>query len=195
MGRAPPSCKKENDGAAGIQKKIMSDHAILLWTFIITTIGVVAGVAVLVATWLTIRDARRTAKAQFWTMLRGVFAWYDDIHCNFRPKGDWHGSSDLPKTAQDMGRTELYLGLFEYCDKLLEEQLLDSRDFKRWYWYRLTNVVANRWVIEQKLVAHRKDWRAFINLCYRLGVEMPSDVPRLTADERSELYPKGKGNT
>jgi hypothetical protein len=33
----------------------------------------------------------------------------------------------------------------------------------------------------------RKDWKAFINLCYRLDVPIP-DVPRLTPTEHSELY-------
>jgi hypothetical protein len=87
----------------------MNDHAILFWTFIITLIGVVAGVVVLFATFLTIRDSRRATKAQFWFMLRGIFARYDDIHANFRPGVDWHGSSVLPATGEDMGRTEVYL--------------------------------------------------------------------------------------
>jgi hypothetical protein len=57
----------------------MSDHDIALWTFIITAIGVVVGLAVLSAAWLTIRDNAKKAKGQFWIMLRGVFVWYDDI--------------------------------------------------------------------------------------------------------------------
>lgn len=176
----------------------MSDHAIGLWTFIITTIGVVAGLAALGAAWLAVREAQKQARdnaktstAQFWIMLRGIFASYDDIHANFRPGGKWCGSSTLPETAEDRGRTEVYMGLFEYCDRLLEERLIDKDAFANSYRYRLQNLVANRWVIEQKLSSRRKDWKAFINLCYRLGVTPPGIDP-LTADEHSELYSKKK---
>ncbi|MBV9390356.1 MAG: hypothetical protein JOY96_00540 [Verrucomicrobia bacterium] len=172
----------------------MSDHAIMLWTFIITMIGVMAGLAALGFAWRTIREAQnqardnaKTAKAQFWIMLRGVFASYDDIHTNLRPSGNWYGSNTLPADSPDMGRTEIYMGLFEYCDRLLEERLIDKQAFADSYRYRLRNLLTNRWVIEQKLVARRKDWKAFINLCYRLDVPVP-DVPRLTPTEHSELY-------
>jgi hypothetical protein len=177
----------------------MSDHAILLWTFLVTVIGVLAGLLALVVAWKTIRDAQkqardnaRTGKTQFWIMLRGVFAWYDDVHASFRPGGKWHGSG-APQTAEDMARIELYLGLFEYCDRLLEENLVDSQDFGRSYNYRLSNALKNRWVVGEKLVNRRKDWLRFINLCYRSHVEMPADVLPLKAEELSSLYSKGKG--
>jgi len=172
----------------------MSDHDIALWTFIITTVGVVVGLAALFAAWLTIRDNTKTAKAQFWIMLRGVFAWYDDIHANFRPGGKWSDPNTGPETALDMGRTELYMGLFEYCDTLLEQGLIDEHTFARSYKYRLQNLVSNQWVIVEKLRERREGWRAFINLCCRLHAQ-PPDVPELTVGERSELYSKGNSRT
>jgi hypothetical protein len=177
--------------AAGYIAYQMSHHSIELWTFIVTTIGVVVGLAALFAGWLTIRDNAKTAKAAFWIMLRNLFTSYDDIHANFRPTGLWAVGEIGPPTPLDKGRTELYMGLFEYCDILLEEGLLDYHTFKESYAYRLRNLVTNKWVIQAKLIQHRQSWLAFINLCYRLGVPI-ADVPPLTAEEYSTRYPKGK---
>jgi hypothetical protein len=174
------------------------EYVILLWTLIITALGVAAGLFALFFAWLAVSEAQRQArenakmsKAQFWILLRGIFTSYDDIHANFRPDGDWHSDSELPSATADKGRTELYMGLFEYCDRLLEEGLIDKQAFAASYSYRLRNILTNPWVIEKKLKAHRRGWRGFINLCYRILNEPIPDVPKLTAAEHSELYPKG----
>jgi hypothetical protein len=165
----------------------------------------VFGVIALVAAWLALVEAQKqarenakTAKAQFWIMLREVFASYDDIHDNFRPEGNWFRAADLPKEPGDKGRTELYMGLFEYCDRLLEEELIDMEAFEAPYAYRLKNILENPWVIQAKLIDHRHGWRGFINLCYRLPKVLEKKpipgVGPLSEDEHSQLYPKRKAS-
>jgi hypothetical protein len=78
---------------------------------------------VLVAIW-QLRDANKTAVGQFWLTLRGVMTEYDDIHANFRPRGRWHGSTTLPNQVNDWTRTELYMGLLEYCNTLMAQVCL-----------------------------------------------------------------------
>jgi hypothetical protein len=167
----------------------MSEVTIAFWTLVITAIGVVVGLATLFAGWLTLRDSAKTGKAAFWIMLRNLFAWYDDIHVNFRPGGKWDRSEAAPESVSEMARIELYMGVFEYCDVLLEGKLLDEQTFKDSYAYRLSNLLTNKWVVDEKLIARRESWLAFINLCYRL--EVPGiEVPPLTASEHSKRYPK-----
>lgn len=176
----------------------MSEHTAAFWTLIVTVCAVLVGVGALFYAWKTVEEAKKQArenaeytKAQYWILLRGVFTNYDDLHAKFRPEGAWHNSSVLSEDVEDVARTELYMGLFEYCDKLLEKKLLDERDFPESYRYRLENILTNGWVREVKLSANRDGWRAFINLCYRIGVPI-TGVPGLSPEERSKLYPKGK---
>jgi hypothetical protein len=172
----------------------------VFWTLIVTICAVMVGVGALFYAWRTVEEAKKQArenadyiKAQYWILLRGVFANYDDIHAKFRPTGAWHGASELSEDVEDVARTELYMGLFEYCDKLLEKKLLDERDFPESYRYRLTNMLTNRWVRIEKLCKIRAGWLAFINLCYRVGIEIDG-VGKLSPAEHSKLYPKGRIN-
>jgi hypothetical protein len=188
----------------------------LVFTFIgviITLVGVAGGLFALVFTGITILDAQKQAgenaaifRAQFSILLRQVFTAYDDLHTNFRPGGPWHGPDKYPPLA-DWARIELYMGLFEHCDRLLKEGLIDEQEFAAAYGYRLKNLLTNDWVVKVKLESIRPGWKGFINLCYRLpevrekleelkkekkekGDELK--VVKLTDEEYSDLYPKRK---
>ena len=56
-----------------------------------------------------------------------------------------------PQNAAEWARVELYMGVFEYCDRLLEQGLLNQTDFDRNLRYRLTSIVANPIIVEKKL--------------------------------------------
>jgi len=182
-----------------------SEHTAAFWTLIVTVCAALLGVSALFYAWKTVEEAKKQArenaeytKAPYWILLRGVLANYDDIHAKFRPDGAWHNSSVLSKDVEDVARTELYMGLLEYCDKLLEKKLLDERDFPASYRYRLKNIVTNGWIRTAKLGkeeddGHRADWLAFINLCYRVGVPI-TGVEKLSDKEHSKLYPEGRIN-
>ena len=81
------------------------------------------------------------------------------------------------------------MGLFEYCDELLEKDFLDNTAFSRQYRYRVQNLLTNHWVVSQKLMAARPGWLGFINLCHRLEIRSIPTVKPLSAEEMAELYP------
>jgi hypothetical protein len=135
-----------------------------------------ANLALLTLTSEEIKATAQTTKAQFWVLIRSVFAWYDDVHAKFRPEGEWHWTKTQkgPSTAEEWARTEVYMGMFEYCEDLIKAGLLDQHQFSESYRYRIGNIVANPVVVSEKLCAHKKDWRRFIELCVRLKIELPA---------------------
>jgi hypothetical protein len=56
-----------------------------------------------------------------------------------------------PQNAAEWARVELYTGLFEYCERLLAQKLLNQTDFDPNLRYRLSNIVANRIIVKEKL--------------------------------------------
>ena len=142
-------------------------------------------VAVSVAIW-QLRETNKTSRGQFWLMLRSVMTQYDDIHANFRPLGKWHASATQPDTVNDWARTELYMGLLEYCDKLIEDGLLDHNHFRDWYKYRVNNLLANPGVVTYKLHDNASGWREFRALCKKLGIDVPPATKSLSPFIREE---------
>ena len=174
----------------------MEDHSITWWTFIFTAVGVIAGLIVLYLTWKAVRDTRiqtekntETTKAEFLLQLRQAFASHVEAHINLRPEGIWHANKHEPSSVSDYAKIELYMGLFEYCDELLEKGFLDEASFSRQYLYRINNLLTNNFVINNKLIAARAGWLGFINLCYRLKAKIPCEVKRLSPQEVAEVYP------
>jgi hypothetical protein len=156
---------------------------------LITTVATF--LAVLVAIW-QLRDTNKTVKGQFWLMLRSVMTQYDDIHANFRPRGKWHGSSTHPDTVSDWARTELYMGLLEYCDELIADGLLDKRHFKNWYEYRIRNLLSNPRVVTYKLHDNADGWQKFYILCKRISINIPPATKGLSPFIRDD--PPGNYN-
>lgn len=144
---------------------------VALWTLIFTVIGVtIAAVGIFYAIKtlqagaeslrLAANEAKtntQIARAQFWVMVRGVLANYDDLHAKLRPGGIWAPHEDErysprgPQEAAEWARVELYMGLFEFCETLIKRDLLGEEDFRKAYQYRLQNLVQNAVIVEQKL--------------------------------------------
>jgi hypothetical protein len=154
--------------------------------------------AVLIAIWQLriairqLKDANKTTKGQFWLMLRDVMSQYDDIHSNFRPGGKWHASSTQPDTISDWARTELYMGLLEYCNEMIKSGLLDKGHFEDWYRYRVANILSNPRVVTYKLHKNASGWKKFRDLCEILKVTIPpatENLPPFSRDDHSENIP------
>jgi len=178
------------------QLRDMDDHSIILWTLIFTAAGVIAGLIVLYLTWRAVRETRlqsekntETTRAEFLLQLRQAFGSHIEAHINLRPGGIWHDSTAAPSCISDYAKIELYMGLFEYCDELLEKGFLDNTAFSRQYRYRVQNLLTNHWVVSQKLMAARPGWLGFINLCHRLEIRNIPTVKPLSTEEMAELYP------
>ena len=75
-------------------------------------------------------------------------------------------------TNEEWADLEAYMGLFEHCEVLLDEKLIDEQTFKEIYSYRLKNIVANDTIRKEKLVRLAVGWQRFIALLSRMGVEL-----------------------
>jgi hypothetical protein len=137
---------------------------------IATLIGVVIGAGSLVFAAFNVLLSARTNRAKFWLDLRAAFAKHDDAHRNLRPGGKW-ANDQGPTSPEEFAQVEVYMGLFEHCEIMLAQKLIDERTFREIYCYRLQNLVANSWVREQKLCQHPDGWKRFIALLQRMEVK------------------------
>ena len=71
---------------------------------------------------------------------------------------------------------EAYMGLFEHCEIMLEQGLIDDRTFREIYLYRLRNIVANDIIRQQKLIDRASGWPRFLALLKRVNVDLPKEA-------------------
>jgi hypothetical protein len=147
---------------------------------IVTIVGVLIAAVSLVFTWWNTRQTALTNRARFWLDLRAQFSKHDEVHRRLRPGGAWTDEKD-PDAAEekwDWPAVEAYMGLFEHCEIMLEQGLIDEQTFREIYRYRITNIVANDKIRIEKLVRRADGWRRFLALCKRM------DVPVSEAGDR-----------
>jgi hypothetical protein len=133
-----------------------------------TIIGVLVGAVSLVFAALNTRRTAHTNRATFWLDLRSSFSRHDEIHRKLHPRGDW--KNHRYPTPEEQHQVEAYMGLFEHCEIMLEQGLVDERTFREIYRYRLLNLVANDWVRVEKLCNISGGWKRFIALLARMKV-------------------------
>lgn len=68
------------------------------------------------------------------------------------------------------------MGLFEHCEIMMSQRLIDEKTFREIYRYRLVNLVANRWVREVKVCELASGWKRFIELLERFQVTHQSVI-------------------
>jgi flagellar biosynthesis/type III secretory pathway M-ring protein FliF/YscJ len=66
----------------------------------------------------------KVTQAAFWLELRKMFAEHNDVHFNLRPGGSWY-QSDTSPSSSDLPKVEAYMGLFEHCQRMIDDGLLD----------------------------------------------------------------------
>jgi hypothetical protein len=135
-------------------------------------IGLLIAVAALVVTAYSVDRTRRTARAQFWLNLRDQFSKHFEVHQKLRPGGEWTGEGQGPKPPQEWSQLEACMGLFEHCEVMLREGLIDLRTFSEIYGYRVNNILANKTIVREKLIKAQEGWKQFINLTQRLGMRI-----------------------
>ena len=139
---------------------------------IATILGVAVGAASLVFAAINTRLTLRTNRARFWLDLRGHFASHDIVHRRLRPGGIWTTKGSRPATPEEWAELEAYMGLFEHCEILLQQRLIDEPTFCEIYRYRLQNIVASEAIRQEKLIRLAKGWQRFLALLTRMGIEV-----------------------
>jgi len=117
---------------------------------------------------------RKTTQAQFWLQLRDDFARYDQIHLYLRPGGIWTKDGQGPQSVEEWAQLEGYMGLFEHCESMLRQGLLDEKVFIDSFKYRVVNIYSNPTIKKAKLIDRAAGWTRFLELGERLGIERPS---------------------
>lgn len=135
---------------------------------VIIILGFLVSASSLVFTALTARRTALTNRAKFWLELRSSFERHDEIHRKLHPRGDW--KNPRPPSAEEQFQVEAYMGLFEHCELMLDQGLIDEKTFRELYRYRLKNLVANDWVRVEKLCNIPEGWERFIALLARMDV-------------------------
>lgn len=138
----------------------------------VTVAGVVVAAGSLAFTAYGMRLSVLTNRAMFWLDLRDRFSRHEEAHRRLRPGGAWTNGKG-PETVEDWASVEAYMGLFEHCEVMLSERLIDERTFREIYAYRLRNIVANNAIRQTKLRELASGWQRFLGLLERLNIEMP----------------------
>lgn len=136
----------------------------------VTMVGVLIAAASLAFTALNTWTTGKTNRARFWLDLRSAFSKHDVVHFNLRPGGIWTDGNG-PQTAHEWALVDAYMGLFEHCEIMLKEALIDLPTFKAIYGYRLHNILANGPVRQGKLVSEAEYWTLFLALTERMRSE------------------------
>ncbi|BDX39742.1 MAG TPA: hypothetical protein PK784_00420 [Tenuifilaceae bacterium] len=87
------------------------------------------------------------------------------VHGKLRKNNTWEPSSE-----EEWSMVDDYLGLFEVCEKLLQDRTLDEKLFASSYEYRLQNIVANNVVVE-KIRSEKESWSTFLKLLKRYKID------------------------
>jgi len=61
------------------------------------------------------------------------------------------------------------MGLFEHCNIMIDDGLIDLKTFKDIYGYRVNNILKNNIIKTAKLEREKDSWENFIQLCHKLG--------------------------
>jgi hypothetical protein len=145
------------------------------WANVATVLGAILGVIALGYTGLQIRQATRTQRADFWLTLRQMFAEHQEIHRKLRD-GEWPNDDVTYPDEDDWAKLEAYMGLFEHCEIMLEDRILDWRTFYHIYRYRIELILSNPLIVRDKLIRRREGWERFLNLVRRMQRSVGKEV-------------------
>jgi len=140
---------------------------------VLEILGALVALVSLGYTAYSVAITRKTARAQFWLDLRDRFAKHDAVHRRLRPGGEWADGHGKPATVDEWADLEAYLGLFEHCEVMLSERLIDLPTFRSIYEYRIQNILANKTIVEEKLIRRAAGWSKFLSLVERLHLSVP----------------------
>jgi hypothetical protein len=116
----------------------------------VTIFGLPLAIFTLVLGMINIRQSKIIEQGKFLIELRKMFPEHDNIHFKFRPEGEWR-TGQIPNDNETWAKIDAYLGLFELCEILIENNSLSEVHFKAQYEYRLRNILANNQVRTLKL--------------------------------------------
>jgi hypothetical protein len=163
--------------------------------WIATPIGALIAVCTIGFTVFQYYRNTKINRARFWLDLRTMFASHDKVHVDLKPGSKWGAirtvseehdayiyreapTEEGPSTPQEWAPVEAYMGLFELCEMMLKEKLIDKSYFEDLYKYRLTNMMWNRVIVNQKIIRKASGWQGFKDLLDRFEIEKAVREPK-----------------
>jgi hypothetical protein len=118
-------------------------------------LGIIVAALSLYGSWKANKANAKAERARFWLDLRAMFASHDEVHKKLRRHGEWRqeGKEEPVRGAEGDAKLIAYMGLFEHCEYMLEDGLLDEKTFNKIYAYRLDLLLENKRV-RQKLAEY-----------------------------------------
>lgn len=138
------------------------------WSNIASIAAAIIAIGALVYTAIQVHVSTKVNRAQFWLELRKMFAEHREVHLKLRNL-EW---SKNPPNDDELAKLEAYMGLFEHCERMLQEGLLDWKTFKAIYGYRVRNLLADLFIVREKLIDRRSGWSVFIQLLQRMDKDI-----------------------
>jgi hypothetical protein len=136
--------------------------------------SMIAAIAAVAALWIAayeLRQNRLINKERFALDLDEMFDKYSDINEELR---SWHVDKIPPAKWREI---EDYLGVFEHCERLIEDGLLDWQTFQDMFGYRVRNIMSVDQIVG-KVRLDEEDrpgtWCNLIKLAGRLEPEYKS---------------------
>lgn len=133
---------------------------------------IVGGIGSYILTRLQINEARKIAKAELLLQFDQRLSQYDVVHKALRPGGDWVNQSK-PNTIH-WAEVDAYMGAFERLNALIDDKVVDVKLAKKFYGYRLQNIVANNEIWKAKLQDENALWEDFLSLCKKFSTQIPT---------------------
>jgi len=139
------------------------------WADLGTVIGIPVAAIALFFNAKQTRNAALSARAGIWLELEKMFTVYDSVHRRLLPGGDWaNGDPEAgPESVDEWASVDDYMGLFEHCEIMIQNHLLDWHTFDRIYSYRLSNIIDNEMIVRAKLIDEAPYWKDFQSLLRR----------------------------
>lgn len=121
-----------------------------------------------------LRISRKIARGEFLLRLYELVQQYNDVHAALIGNGRWANGIEGPRSDQEWARVDLYMGLLESLQILIEDGFLDAKTVDRLYGHRVVALMDNEVIRQRNLVDRGYRWKDFMVL--------------LTALEKQDYY-------
>jgi len=138
------------------------------WSTILTIVGVFGTLILVFHNNRQFNRDKKIARAKFWLDLESMFSKFDDLNSKLRNGGEWNDKSEF--TVKEWSEIEDYMGLFEHCELMIQDGVIDSERFESIFLYRVKNLIFNSHIYKAKVIGEQESWVTFIKLLERYNL-------------------------
>ncbi|PKA10399.1 hypothetical protein CH372_19615 [Leptospira meyeri] len=142
----------------------------------------IIGICAFIFSFHQLKVSRITKKFEFILSLREIF--------NEQKKFKIHEALRNGHSIPDWASLDEYLGVFEICEVMIHNKILDTQIFSDLYKYRLQNILSNEEIILNKLILEVESWDNLYKLFKRIFPEINKSLDniKLNSNELFRIY-------